>query len=149
MLGFDRLLVEDRAPALHMISLAGGRVREKHAQIVVNPSGGGALEFWQSVSPQPVKRSTETRVGDIGVFAVKVGAKEHDIPIRDRRHGSPDAAWDPLGRKVRWLSDPEGNLIQQVSMSQLGRHVEARGGVVGRRRNFRRCWQKRRPCRQW
>jgi hypothetical protein len=121
-LGFDRLLVEDTGPATMMACHAGGVVREKHAAVLVSLSGGGGLEIWHALSPPPKIRDVPAQLGDLGIFAVKVGLQPS---------GAGDGAQeDPLGRSCRWRRDPDGNVVQQI-VGRSDRRHGVQGAIIG------------------
>lgn len=124
--GFDRVIVDDRSPAEHMAPLTLRQVREKHACMSVNLTGGGALEIWQSIAPEPLLPINTVAVGDIGIFAAKIGP-----PRRPQTASTLSEGVDPLGRRTVWLRDPEGNLLQYVRDSGFAASRGVQGAVLG------------------
>jgi hypothetical protein len=73
--GMDCRIFEDEAEARLMLPYTGGEPRSRHAVLALNLQSGGGFEIWQYKGREPVKIKEEIRIGDLGIIACKMKAK--------------------------------------------------------------------------
>ena len=113
LFGMDVLIFDDRADATLMTHYTGSQVHKRRAILSLNMNGGGGFEIWQFTSRTPTKRIAIPKLGDLGIFAVKikssnvVNAHSHFSNLQNLQ---VSAIFDsPDDRKHFWLTDPYGN----------------------------------------
>lgn len=136
-LGFDTVLFEDVAEAALMCRYTGGQVQERYAVLAMNMQGGGGLEIWQFTNRTPVAPGASVRLGDLGIFAVKIKCRNADS-LHLQYSGEPavrvltKVATDPLGKKHFFVADPFGNHFQLIEQDDWFQDTKKRtGGVCG------------------
>lgn len=136
MLGSDVKVFDDSNTATYMAPYMGGNPHQKHAILAANMQGGSCYEIWQFMDREPQSAKTEISVGDLGIFAAKVKAKN----IRDahsdikRRGGTvSDILQSPDGQPLFYMDDIHGNKLQIVEAHDWFRpnSRHATGGVCG------------------
>jgi catechol 2,3-dioxygenase-like lactoylglutathione lyase family enzyme len=115
-LGFDIRLLEDREEAGLMLRYTGGEPQERHALLALNLQGGGALEIWQFTRRSPKPPEFAPRLGDLGLFAVRLKARQveaaqAELASRGLQVLGPPKT-DPAGAPVFFLRDGEGLLLE-------------------------------------
>ena len=73
--GMDCRIFEDEAVAKLMLPYTGGEPRSRHAVLALNLQSGGGFEIWQYKGRDPLKIKEEIRIGDLGIIACKMKAK--------------------------------------------------------------------------
>ena len=73
--GMDCRIFEDEAQAKLMLPYTGGQPRSRHAVLALNLQSGGGFEIWQHKGREPVIIKEEIRIGDLGIIACKIKAK--------------------------------------------------------------------------
>ena len=63
---------DDTAPASLMKAYTGDKVFNRRAMLTMNMQGGGGLELWQFTNRQPLASAQNIRLGDLGIFAIKI-----------------------------------------------------------------------------
>src|SRR5664279_483452 len=116
--GMDCRIFDDNAPAKLMLPYTGGKPRNKHAILAMNLQSGGGFEIWQHTEREPVKIKEEIKIGDLGIIACKIKAKnikdtlaiyqKKELPVQVK------ANEDPSGNLNFFIKDPSGNLFQLV-----------------------------------
>lgn len=128
-LGLDVPIFDDVAEAKLMTRYTKGNVRERRAILALNMAGGGGAEIWQSQRPLPLAPEVPPRIGDLGIFAVKI--KSNDVH-RFAHKQQLQVATSPEGQATTWLNDPYGNPIQIVpDDSWFKPKANPTGGIVG------------------
>ena len=134
--GMDVPIFEEAAEAALMLPYTGGEPRSRHAVLAVNLQGGGGMEIWQYTSRTPEGPSFQPKLGDLGIFAVRI--KSPDVPKAFESLKAKGVefvggmAKDPRGSSSFFVKDPYGNLFQVVEGSHFftkGKH--ATGGPAG------------------
>ena len=134
--GMDCRVFDDEAPAKLMLPYTGGEPRSKHAILAMNLQSGGGFEIWQYKEREPVKIKEEIRIGDLGIIACKIKAKN----IREslslyQKKGIPVPSVPgeaPSGKKTFFMKDPYGNIFQLVEASDWFRNEKkGTGGACG------------------
>ncbi len=72
--GMDLPVFEEAAVAELMLPYTGGEPRARHAILAATLQGGGALEIWQYTEREPEGPKFEPRLGDLGIFSVRMRA---------------------------------------------------------------------------
>lgn len=138
--GMDCRIFEDEAEAKLMLPYTGGQPRKRHAILAVNLQSGGGFEIWQYKGRQPVCIENEIRIGDLGITACKIKAKNVPAALqmfRDKGLEVPSRhSLDPSGKMTFFLKDPYGNLFQVVEakdwfMNEKKQTGGAYGAVIG------------------
>jgi catechol 2,3-dioxygenase-like lactoylglutathione lyase family enzyme len=116
--GMDCRIFEEDAEARLMLPYTGGKPRSRHAVLAINLQSGGGFEVWQYKGREPEYRKSETKIGDIGIFACKMKVRDtekawkHFLDKGVDVLGMPIA--DPSGRKSFYIRDPFGNIFHMV-----------------------------------
>jgi catechol 2,3-dioxygenase-like lactoylglutathione lyase family enzyme len=134
--GMDCRIFDDNAPAKLMLPYTGGEPRSKHAILAMNLQSGGGFEIWQYTERAPVKIKEEIRIGDLGIIACKIKARNvQDSCSIYQKNGIqvPDvASQDPSGKETFFIKDPYGNIFQLVEATDWFRNEnKATGGSYG------------------
>jgi hypothetical protein len=72
----DIKILDDDNVASIMAPFMGGEPRKKRAVIAVNMQGGGGFELWQHTGREPAAKQTPVQIGDLGIIACKMKAKD-------------------------------------------------------------------------
>ena len=136
LFGMDVLIFDDRADATLMTRYTGSQVHKRRAILSLNMCGGGGFEIWQFTTRIPVKRPTVPRLGDLGIFAVKIksnNVKAAHIYFSKLQNVQISELFDsPDDRKHFWLTDPYGNCFNIVEGDEwFKQNKQVCGGVVG------------------
>jgi catechol 2,3-dioxygenase-like lactoylglutathione lyase family enzyme len=75
LFGMSTLVFEDTSTADLMQQYTGDRVHKRHAVLSLNMAGGGGFEIWQFLSRQPAPQNANMCLGDAGIYAVKIKAR--------------------------------------------------------------------------
>ena len=134
--GMDCRIFEDEAVARLMLPYTGGQPRSRHAVLALNLQSGGGFEIWQYKGREPVKIKEKIKIGDLGIIACKIKAKNvNDSLDFYRKEGievPTSAATDPEGKPTFFLKDPDGNLFQVVEGHDWFRNEKKlTGGAFG------------------
>jgi catechol 2,3-dioxygenase-like lactoylglutathione lyase family enzyme len=125
--GTDIPVFDDAGEAPFMVRYTGGVVQSRRAVLAVNLQGGSGFEIWQYTSRGPSPLEPEARVGDLGILAVRIKAR--DVAAARSFLASrgvellSDVVTDPVGSRAFYLRDPWGRLFEVVE----GRDWFARG----------------------
>lgn len=119
--GMDCRVFEDEAEARLMLPYTGGEPRSRHAVLALNLQSGGGFEIWQYKGRDPLKIKEEIRIGDLGIIACKMKAKnvkEALFSYQKNNIAVPDKTYtDPSGKMNFFMKDPYGNFFQIVEAS--------------------------------
>jgi catechol 2,3-dioxygenase-like lactoylglutathione lyase family enzyme len=115
-LHFSAQVLEERSVTDLMTAYTGGVGHERQAAVIMNMAGAGGIEVWQYLSRTPVHPVNPPRLGDFGIFAVKV--KTPDLGLANkllgaRVHPTPISK-ELKGRNSFFFQDPFGNVFQVV-----------------------------------
>jgi len=134
--GMNVLIFEDKAQATLMTNYTGGQLHHRHAILSLNISGGGGFEIWQYTSRKPSSPIVPLRLGDLGLFAIKIKSKNikaaHAYFSQLRPVIVTDIMIAPDDRPHFWLKDPYGNhfnIVEGDEWFKAGKGIC--GGVVG------------------
>jgi catechol 2,3-dioxygenase-like lactoylglutathione lyase family enzyme len=116
--GMDCRIFEDEAVAKLMLPYTGGEPRSRHAVLALNLQSGGGFEIWQYKGREPLKIKEEIRIGDLGIIACKIKAKNIKVTLASyQKRGiivPSEASEDPKNKPTFFMKDPYGNLFQLV-----------------------------------
>ena len=153
--GIDVRMFEERAEAALMKRYTGNEVHERHAALALHMGGGGGLEIWQFTSRTPQPASFIPKLGDTGVFVLKVKCQDAmamlkmqkarglDVngQVKQRSDGSshyymddPHGFWFEVVESKEWFgpSDYGGGVGGAViGVSDIDRAIKLYGGVLG------------------
>jgi catechol 2,3-dioxygenase-like lactoylglutathione lyase family enzyme len=138
--GMDCCVFDDNAAAKLMLPYTGGLPRNKHAILAMNLQSGGGFEIWQYTEREPVRIKAEITIGDLGIIACKIKAKNIKETLTSyQKKGIPvpaEAIKDPSGKMTFFLKDPYGNIFQLVEATDWFRDEKkdtggSYGAVIG------------------
>ncbi len=134
--GMDCRIFEDEAQAKLMLPYTGGQPRSRHAVLALNLQSGGGFEIWQHKSREPVVIKDEIRIGDLGIIACKIKAKnlQETLNAYQKKGISVPAQLDtdPSGKMTFFMKDPFGNIFQLVEAADWFRNEnKPTGGSYG------------------
>jgi catechol 2,3-dioxygenase-like lactoylglutathione lyase family enzyme len=136
MLGADVKVFDDSNTATYMAQYMGGSPRQKRAILAANLQGGSCYEIWQHTERTPQAPAEEISIGDFGIFAIKIKAKnvlEAHKSIKNRGGVVSDILQNPGKQPFFYMDDLHGSKLQVVAAHDWfkpnKRH--ATGGVYG------------------
>jgi catechol 2,3-dioxygenase-like lactoylglutathione lyase family enzyme len=136
MFGMNVLIFEDKAEATLMTNYTGGELHNRHAILSLNMTGGGGFEIWQFTSRKPSSPVVPVKLGDLGIFAIKIKSKNikaaHTYFSKFRSVTITDIMIAPDDRPHFWLKDSYGNhfnIVEGDEWFKTGNNIC--GGVVG------------------
>lgn len=114
--GVDIRVFEEKAKATLMKDYTGGEARNRHAAMALNLQGGGGFEIWQFTDRVPEAADFELKMGDLGIFAIKIKSQDIESTISSFKSKNLNIIGgiekDPRGDKYFFVKDPYGNLFQ-------------------------------------
>ncbi len=132
-LHFSAQVLEEHSVTELMKAYTGGVGHERHAAVVMNMSGAGGLEVWQYLSREPQQPVSPPRLGDFGVFAVKL--KTPDLgrtnKLMEMRIRATPISTDISGKPTYFCHDPFGNAFQVIEGKHYFSHPKMTSGVFG------------------
>lgn len=134
--GADVKVFEEAAEAPLMTQYTGGEVHKRNAVLAMNMQGGGGFEIWQFTSREPLKPKKDVQLGDLGIAACKLKArnvkKAYDYFKKQDYYLHNTPTEDTRGNLHFYVSDPEGNLFEIVQGNDwFGKTKAVTGGVFG------------------
>lgn len=134
--GMDCPIFEDEAEARLMLPYTGGQPRKRHAVLALNLQSGGGFEIWQYKERQPIHIKEEINIGDLGIIACKIKAKNIGETLNSyKKNGIPvpdQSSIDPSGKHTFFMKDPFGNFFQIVDADDWFRNEKKEtGGSYG------------------
>lgn len=134
--GMDCRIFEDEAEAGLMLPYTGGKPRKRHAVLALNLQSGGGFEIWQYKGREPEKIKEEIRVGDLGIIACKIKAKNITETLHEFQENGlavpAEPSADPSGKMTFFMKDPYGNFFQIVEANDWFRNEKKKtGGSYG------------------
>src|SRR5262245_38203266 len=136
-LGLDVPIFDETAEAPLMVRYTAGRVHQRRAILAINLAGGGGVELWQYQSRTPESSPVPIRLGDCGIIAARVKARQLPELRAQLLARSPDLVVtdirrDPGGGEHFFVRDPFGNLLDIARGEQwFGRRRSLAGGIAG------------------
>ncbi len=127
--GLNVPVFDDVAEAKLMVNYTNGIIRKRRAILAINMAGGGGAEIWESKNPLPLSNKVIPKIGDLGIFALKIKCQN---VLKFCNDNMVAIYKDPKGNQIGWLSDVYGNNLQVVEDdSWFKTNVSNTGGVVG------------------
>ena len=80
-LGMDIKVFEESATASLKLPYTGGVPQKRHAVLALNMNGGGGFEIWQYTERVPQPPKFIPALGDLGIFAAKIKARDVQKPM--------------------------------------------------------------------
>lgn len=109
----DVLVFDDTSSAHLMTRYTGNEIHQRRAILTLNMQGGGGFEIWQFTSRHPSPYARPPRMGDIGIFGVKIKAADiQGAHLFFRNNGMvtlTSVCQAPDGSKHFWITDSDGN----------------------------------------
>ncbi len=134
--GVDLRIFEDDAVAELMLPYTGGQPQKRHAAFALNIQGGGGFEIWQYKGRTPVAPKFEVKLGDYGIFSIKIKCKNVDTAYEffTRNGVTPltKPQQNPFGVNHFFVKDPFNNTFDVYeSTSWFSDEGKPTGGVAG------------------
>ncbi|MEQ9261740.1 MAG: VOC family protein [Owenweeksia sp.] len=134
--GMDIQIFEEAAEAPLMTRYTGGEVHSRNAALALNMQGGGGFEIWQFTSRKAQRPAFTPKLGDYGIFIVKMKTRHVENTYREFLHRglniTGELSRDPAGRPHFYLKDPDGNLFEVCEAKDwFGRTASLTGGAYG------------------
>jgi catechol 2,3-dioxygenase-like lactoylglutathione lyase family enzyme len=134
--GMDCRIFDDEAVAKLMLPYTGGEPRSRHAVLALNLQSGGGFEIWQHKGREPLKIKEEIRIGDLGILACKIKAKNIQETLNFYKKNDisvpVETSADPSGKMTFFMKDPYGNIFQIVGATDwFMNEKKATGGSYG------------------
>jgi len=135
--GMNIKVFEEAAVAELMGEYTENQARERIAALTLNMQGGGGFEVWQHTGKKPKLPEKEIKIGDIGIFNVKIKTTDINIAYNTFKNNDDiellgDINDSLCNRKHFFLKDPFGNVFQFV---ETGKYYSidknANAGVLG------------------
>ncbi len=116
--GYKIKIVDADGVAERMLPYTGGKPQPRRSVIALNIRGGGGFEIWQPKGRSLNYFGDEVRLGDLGILAGKIKARDVDAVHADFTSRKLDVLTpvevSPCGRKSFYMKDLYGNLFQMV-----------------------------------
>ena len=116
--GTDIVVFKDAATASLMKPYTGQQAHDRLAILALNMQGGGGFEIWQYTSRTPVASAVPIQLGDLGIYSVKIKAKDVSKTYAFYKQNQVDLLTAPgalpTGRDHFFLRDPYGNIFEVV-----------------------------------
>jgi catechol 2,3-dioxygenase-like lactoylglutathione lyase family enzyme len=134
--GMDCRIFEDEAVAELMLPHTEGLPRRRHAVLALNLQSGGGFEIWQHKGKEPTKIKEEICIGDLGIIACKIKAKNTELTLKTFQNNGlsvpSEAVLDPSGKITFFMKDPYGNIFQIVEATDwFSQENKNTGGSYG------------------
>ena len=136
LFGLNVLVFDDVAPACLMTKYTGNEVHKRRAILSLNMKGGGGFEIWQFSERKPRIAKSPPRIGDLGIFALKLKTPCVQIAYNHFQQMAgiilSAISRSPIGDQHFWIEDPQGNHFNIIEdKSELYKTDHCIGGVVG------------------
>jgi len=115
-LGYGIVIFDEAAEANLMLPYTDNKPQKRHAVLAYNLQSGGGFEIWQYTSRTPVPPKFEIKLGDLGIFGVKIKTtdiknayaefKKKNINIVSELQKTPE------GHLHFYFKDPYDNLFE-------------------------------------
>jgi catechol 2,3-dioxygenase-like lactoylglutathione lyase family enzyme len=135
-LSMDIAVFEDKAAAKLMLPHTGGIEYERHASLALNMQGGGGFEIWQHTSKIPEPHKFEIKIGDFGIFSVKIKTYKIQQAYQQLKSEGIEMLGEitkcPSGNEHFYIKDPYNNIFEFVSSDFIfQKNKSINGGVYG------------------
>jgi catechol 2,3-dioxygenase-like lactoylglutathione lyase family enzyme len=134
--GMDILVFQDEAEAKLMTRYTGGVVQKRNAYLALNMQSGGGFEIWQYTSRIPKPAQKPIKLGDLGIFCIKMKSKNIQKSYEYFKAENIDlvseVTLDPAGKPHFYLKDPYGNFFEMIESDYwFTTNKDLTGGVAG------------------
>lgn len=134
--GMDILVFQDEAEAKLMTRYTGGVVQKRNAYLALNMQSGGGFEIWQYTSRTPQPAQKEVKLGDLGIFCIKMKSKNiaesYAFYKKENLNLLSEITNDPAGKPHFYLKDPYGNIFEIIENEYwFIKNKDLTGGVAG------------------
>jgi catechol 2,3-dioxygenase-like lactoylglutathione lyase family enzyme len=134
--GMDILVFQDEAEAKLMTVYTGGVVQKRNAYLALNMQSGGGFEIWQYTSRVPQPSVNPIKLGDYGIFCIKIKAKDikatYDYYKNENLNLISEICTDPMGKSHFYLKDLYGNVFEVIESDYwFTKNKSLTGGVAG------------------
>lgn len=134
--GIDIGVFEDHATAELMLPYTEGKKRDRHAVLAYSMESGGGFEIWQHTGKKPVKAAFEIKLGDIGIYAVKLKSRNpeqaFDFMKSKQLNLQSDVEKSPNSNPHFFVKDPYDNIFQILKDDYFFESTNAvSGGIMG------------------
>lgn len=135
-LGYDVVIFDEAAEAKLMIRYTDEKVHKRHAILAYNMQGGGGFEVWQYTSRIPNPPSFKLQLGDLGIFACKIGAPDVEKVYKEFQNNKVNIISEiknsPEGKAHFFIKDPYNNIFEiEQGNDQLLNQSKLTGGNTG------------------
>ena len=116
--GMDVRIFEDNTVANLMLPYTSGKPQKRHAALALNLQGGGGFEIWQYTERIPQPPRQEIKLGDLGINAAKIKAKNVYATyqrLKEKGQRVMCLCKDPVGMEHFFVRDPFNNIFQVIS----------------------------------
>jgi catechol 2,3-dioxygenase-like lactoylglutathione lyase family enzyme len=134
--GMDVPVFEDIADATLMQKYTGNKAHSRYAILAMNIQGGGGFELWQFLERTPEKPIQEIKIGDFGIFIVKIKSRDIQKTYQYFKEELLDIQGEitksPAGYLHFYLKDAFGNLFEIIENNDwFCKNNSLTGGVAG------------------
>ncbi len=134
--GMDVLLFQDEAEAKYMTRYTGGMVHKRNAYLALNMQSGGGFEIWQFTSRTPQPPAKPIQLGDLGIFAIKMKAKNvgecYNFYKSESLNILSEISQDPAGHQHFYIKDPYNNIFEIIENDYwFTKNEKPTGGAAG------------------
>lgn len=136
LFGADVPVFEEAATAGLMLPYTGGKPQDRHAILALNLRGGGGFEIWQYTSREPQAPKHKIRIGDLGIFMVKI--KTSNIKqafshvINNKGKVLSEVSKSITGKPHFYMEDKYGNYFEVIEVNDwFSSGSGVMGGVYG------------------
>jgi len=134
--GVDVPVFVEKAEANLMLPYTGGQPRSRYAILALNLQGGGGFEIWQYTCRQPQPSAFEVQIGDYGIFATKIKARNLEQAYQQFQQKGIECLTEihsiASAPASFFVKDPYGNIFQLVESGDWFQQRDAlTGGVYG------------------
>ncbi|WP_226389452.1 VOC family protein [Penaeicola halotolerans] len=134
--GMNVPIFKDAATANLMTRYTSDKAEDRYAVLAMNMQGGGGFEIWQYTSRVPQKPDFMPKMGDYGIFAVKMKTRDvaatyaYFVENGAEVLGTPEKS--PEGKLHFYVKDPYDNVFEIIeSHSWFTKSKVLSGGVAG------------------
>jgi catechol 2,3-dioxygenase-like lactoylglutathione lyase family enzyme len=134
--GMDILVFKDQATANLMTRYTGGQAQSRNAYLAMNMASGGGFEIWQYTSRSPQAAVWNIKLGDFGIFSIKMKAKDVAKSYEQYKAAGLNVLTtvqkDPNGAQHFYIKDPYGNVFEIIESNYwYAKTKHNSGGVAG------------------
>ena len=132
--GTDIVIFKDAATAFLMKQYTGNETRQRIAILAMNLHGGGGFEIWQYTCRSPTAAAFEIKLGDTGIFAIKIRCKDVTETFAQYSKAGitilTKPSKNPQGKDHFYIKDPWGNIFEIIEDEYLFTNENKLTGAV-------------------